>query len=351
MGVEVPVPLLQTVTALPETDLQTCLDALRTAEFLYESRFVPDQTYAFTHVLVQEVAAQSLLRPARQQLHQYIAQVLTAHFPDLAAAQPERLAHHYAEAGWWEPAIDVWQQAGQRAVDRCAYTEALALAQSLTHPYSLVQAHYWAAFLHQRRRDAPAVQAQAEALLTLAAAQGFPLWVSFGACWRGWALAMQGAGAASLAPMHQGLTTILATGQTLSQALCLVLLAEAAGHTGQVDAGLRLLAEALAAFTAGGRGDLLAEAYRLQGTLLMQQACPDAAQAEACFQQALAVARRQQARTWELRAAISLGHLWQQHGEQQAAYDLLASLAGWFTEGLDTADLLEARALLMELAP
>ena len=184
--------------------------------------------------------------------------------------------------------------------------EALALAQALAHPYSLAVAQHWAAFLHYRRREAPAVQAQAEALLTLATAQGFPLYVGYGTCWRGWALAMQGQGEAGLAQMRQGLAAVLATGQTLARPLCLVLLAEAAGHVGQVEEGLRLLAEALAAFEASGRGDLLAEAYRLQGELLLRQAVPDAAQAEACFQQALAIARRQQAKSWELRAAMSL---------------------------------------------
>jgi len=104
------------------------------------------------------------------------------------------------------------------------------------------------------------VQAQAEALLTLATAQGFPLWIGFGTCWRGWALAMQGQGAASLAQMQQGLRTVLATGQMLSQPLCLILLAEAAGYAGQVEEGLRLLDEALVAFAESGRGDLLAEA-------------------------------------------------------------------------------------------
>ena len=131
--------------------------------------------------------------------------------------------------------------------------EALALAQALAHPYSLAVAQHWAAYLHHHRREAPAVQAQAEALLSLATAQGFPLWVGFGTCWRGWALAMQGQGEAGLAQMRQGLAAVLATGQTLSRPLCLVLLAEAAGHVGQVEEGLRLLAEALAAIEASGR--------------------------------------------------------------------------------------------------
>ena len=90
----------------------------------------------------------------------------------------------------------------------------------------------------------PAVQAQAEALLTLATAQGFPLFVGLAACWQGWALAVQGQGEAGLAQLRQGIAAILAAGQTGSRPLCLVLLAEAAGHAGQVEEGLRLLAEA-----------------------------------------------------------------------------------------------------------
>jgi predicted ATPase len=106
------------------------------------------------------------------------------------------------------------------------------------------------------------------------------------------------------------------------------------GHTGQVEAGLCLLAEA----------------YRLQGVLLQQQAVPEPARAEACFQQALAIAHRQQAKSWELRAALSLSRLWQQQGKRADAYALLAPIYGWFTEGFDTADLQEAKALLEALA-
>jgi predicted ATPase len=227
--------------------------------------------------------------------------------------------------------------------------EALALAQELAHPHSLAWTQNFAAWLHHRRREAPAVQAQAEALLTLATAQGFPLLVAYGTCWRGWALAAQGQGAAGLAQIHQGLTALLAMGQTLAQPLCLALLAEAAGHSGQVEEGLRLLAEALAAIEVMGRGELLAETYRLQGELQLRQAVPDAAQAEACFHHALAIARRQQAKSWELRAAMSLSRLWQQHGKREEAHALLAPLYGWFTEGFDTADLQEAKTLLEEL--
>jgi class 3 adenylate cyclase/predicted ATPase len=227
--------------------------------------------------------------------------------------------------------------------------EALALAQELAHPYSLGLARHYAASLLHHRREASAVQAQAEALLTLATAQGFPLWAGFGTCWGGWALAMQGQGAAGLAQLHQGMTAVLATGQELGRPFCLVLLAEAAGQVGQVDEGLRLLAEALMALEESRRGDLLAEAYRLQGELLLRRAVPEAAQAEACFQQALAIAHRQQAKSWELRAAMSLSRLWQRQGKRAEAYELLAPIYGWFTEGFDTADLQEAKVLLEAL--
>jgi predicted ATPase len=227
--------------------------------------------------------------------------------------------------------------------------EAQTLAQTLAHPHSLAVSRFWATTLHYRRREVLTVQMQAEALLTLATAQRFPLMVGYGTFMHGWALAMQGQGEAGLAQMHQGLAAILATGQSLGRPRWLVMLAEAAGHAGEVEEGVRLLAEALTAFEARGLGDMLVEAYRLQGELLLCQAVPDVAQAEASFQQALAIARRQQAKSWELRAAVSLSRLWQRQGKRVAARTLLAPVYGWFTEGFDTADLQEAKALLEEL--
>ena len=226
----------------------------------------------------------------------------------------------------------------------------MTLAQECEHPQSQGLVHHLAAYLYHRRRELAAVQAHAEAVLTLATAQGLPLYVGLANHLRGWALAMQGQSEAGMAQMHQGLAGLLATGQALAQPFCLVRMAEAAGYTGHVDQGLHLLAEALAAFEASGRGDMLTEAYRLQGELLLRQAVPDAVQAEACFQQALALARQQQAKSWELRAAMSLARLWQQQGKRAEAYELLAPIYGWFTEGFDTADLQDARALLEDLA-
>jgi DNA-binding winged helix-turn-helix (wHTH) protein/predicted ATPase len=224
--------------------------------------------------------------------------------------------------------------------------EALAQAQACAYPYSLAMAQNWMIYVHYRRREVPAVQAQAEALLTLATAQQFPLYAGHVTYWRGWVLALQGQGERGIVQLRQGMAGVLATGQTVVRPLCLLLLAEAMEHTGQVDEGLGVMAEALVAIEASGRYELLAEAYRLHGALLLHQAVSDAHQAEACFQQALAIARRQQAKSWELRAALSLSRLWQQQGKRKEARDLLAPVYGWFTEGFDTADLIEAKALL-----
>jgi predicted ATPase len=257
--------------------------------------------------------------------------------------------------------------------------EALALAQRLAHSHSLALAQFWITLLHLRRREMASVQVQANALLTLATAQGFPLWIGHGTCWQGWALAMQDQGEAGMAQMHQGMAAVLATGQMLARPYCLAPLAEAAEHSGQTVEGLKLLAEAVAALEASEQGDLLAEAYRLRGELLLkaegrrsQSPSPPlcgrsespsfpppmqsrrvqnaALTAEECFYQALTIARRQQAKSWELRAAVSLSRLWQQQDRRAEAYDLLAPIYGWFTEGFDTADLQEARALLDVLA-
>jgi predicted ATPase len=132
--------------------------------------------------------------------------------------------------------------------------EALALAQALTHPYSLATAEFYAIRLHHYRSEVWAIQGQADALLTLATAQQFPQWMAHGTFWQGWILAMQGQGAAGLVQMQQGLDAVLATGQRVSQPRYLVLLAEAMGYAGQIEEGLRLLAEALTAFKESGRG-------------------------------------------------------------------------------------------------
>jgi predicted ATPase len=225
------------------------------------------------------------------------------------------------------------------------YQEALTLAQQLEHTPTLALVDYFAAMLSQARRDAAATYARADALMAFAAAQGLGHRVEQGRILRGWALAMQGDAAAGVQQIHQGLAH-RDMASKLGRPHRLSLLAEAYGQAGQPEAGLQVLAEALALVAATEERWWEAELHRLQGVLLLQRPQPDVSQAEACFQQALDVARSQQAKALELRAALSLSRLWQQQGQRAAAYALLAPLYGWFTEGFDTADLQEAQARL-----
>jgi predicted ATPase len=226
---------------------------------------------------------------------------------------------------------------------------ALALGQTLVHPHSLAFSLDWLAWLHQLRHEGPAAQAYAEAGLVLAREQGFPHFVALCTVHRGWALAVQGQGDTGITQMRQGQAAWQAMGGGLHQPYLLALLAEVYGTTGQADEGLALLTEALARMERTAERQYEAELYRLQGALLLQRAHPDARQAEACLHQALAIAHRQQARSWELRAVMSLARLWQQQGRRGEARALLAGVYGWFTEGFNTADLQEAKALLDQL--
>jgi predicted ATPase len=196
-----------------------------------------------------------------------------------------------------------------------------------------------------------AVSAQAEAVITLATEHGFPQWLAGGTILRGWALAAQGQTEAGIAQLRQGLAAWRATGAEVVQPYVLGLLAEAYGKSRQAAEGLTVLEEALAMVEKIGQGVYEADLHRLQGELLLIHAVGGGgAEAEACFQQALTVARRQQAKSLELRAATSLSRLWQRQGKDTEARELLTPIYGWFTEGFDTADLREARALLEALA-
>jgi predicted ATPase len=150
--------------------------------------------------------------------------------------------------------------------------------------------------------------------------------------------------------MRQGLAAYLATGAELGRPRQLAMLAEAYGRVGQTAEGLAILAEALTAVHKTGERSYEAELYRLKGELLLQQPAGNGDEAETCFQLAIDVAHHQQAKSLELRAAMSLSRLWQQQGKRDEARELLAPIYGWFSEGVDTADLQEAKALLEELS-
>jgi predicted ATPase/class 3 adenylate cyclase len=228
--------------------------------------------------------------------------------------------------------------------------EALTLAHALAHPPSLASALDFATILHQSRREPQAAHERAEALMVLATEQGFAQQVAQATIMRGWALAARGHDAEGTAQMRQGLAAHQATGTQRQRPYYLALLAEAYGSIGQPAEGLSLLAEALTAVDRTGERGWEAELHRHQGELLLAQAgeSQQVQEAEACFHRALDIARHQQAKSWELRAAMSLSRLWKQQGRRAEAHDLLAPIYSWFTEGFDTADLQEAKTLLDE---
>ena len=198
------------------------------------------------------------------------------------------------------------------------------------------------------RREVPEAQAHAEAVITLCHEQGFPAWLAWGIILQGWVQAEQGHGEEGIAKMRGGLDALQATGARVTRPGFLGVLARAYGKVGQAEEGLPLLAEALALVHETGERLEEAELYRLKGELTLQQS-QDAEPAESCFHKAIEIARQQQAKSWELRAAISLARLWQQQGKQAEARELLAPVYDWFTEGFDTKDLQEAKVLLEEL--
>jgi class 3 adenylate cyclase/predicted ATPase len=518
LGREFAYELLRAVAPLDEATVQQALAQLVEAELLYQRGRPPQATYVFKHALIQDAAYQSLLKSTRQQYHQRIAQVLEQQFPETVETQPELLAQHYTEAGLIAQAVGYWQGAGQCAIERSAYLEAishltkglellktlsdtpervqqeltlyiilgpalrvtkgvaapeveaayhrarelcrqvgktpqlfpvlrglvlfyinrgelqtarelgeqmlslaqhlqdsarladahimlgnallflkelgsarthleqgialynpqqhhspglidstldgvfglsrlaqilwllgypdqslqrcqeaLTLAQELSHPIILANALCFAAILHQYRREVRMTYKWAEAALVLSREQGFAFRLAQATILRGWALVEQGQGEAGIAQIRQGLAAQQATGWVPWNASSHALLAEACGKVGQIEEGLRVIED-------------MSEVYQLKGELLLVRSPKHYEEAEACFRQALATARHQQAKSLELRAAMSLSRLWQQQGKCKEAYDLLAPVYGWFTEGFDTADLQEAKALLEELS-
>jgi predicted ATPase len=166
------------------------------------------------------------------------------------------------------------------------------LARELEHPLSLATALNYVARLHLLRGETQAAREQAEAVIALCTAHTLPQFLALGRCALGWALTAQGQGEEGMTLMRQGLTDVLATGNRLSASAYLPFLAAACGALGQVDTGVSVVTEALALVEQTGARWYEAETYRIKGTLLLHQAVPDAAQAEACFQQALDIARR-----------------------------------------------------------
>jgi predicted ATPase len=230
--------------------------------------------------------------------------------------------------------------------------ETVILAQRLSHPHSLAFAHCSAAVLYQLRQQRRIAQEQAEAAITISREQGFPYFLALGKIVRNCALAEREQAEERITQMRQSLGTYRATGSRWIEPYFLALLAEAHGNAGQVHEGLHVMTEALDVISTTREFAWEAELYRIKGELLLNakyEMHNTEWTPEDCFKKALDIARSQQAKSWELRAAMSLSRLWQQQDRQAEARQLLAEVYNWFTEGFDTADLQEAKALLEKL--
>ena len=199
-------------------------------------------------------------------------------------------------------------------------------------------------------RRGQSTQQLAAASLAISTDQGFPYLHAVGTIGHGRGLVEQGQIEAGMAQMYWGLGASQAAGIKILRPYLLALLAEACGQAGHVGTGLNYLAEAIPAAELHGERFYEAELYRLRGELSSRQAAGNESTAEHCFHQALDIARRQQARMWELRTAMRLARLWQGQGKGVEGRQLLAAVYDRFTEGFETADLLEARALWEGLA-
>jgi predicted ATPase len=225
--------------------------------------------------------------------------------------------------------------------------DAVRLAQFLAHPLSLDHTFLYDSIIHLFRGEPDLAVVRAHDAEELAGEQRLALLINTDVL-RGGALLAQGLVEDAAASVRQGLATRDFTGWHLYQPYQLALVSEVLGRASDPDGAAGALAKARNAMEAGNERWWQSEIYRLTGVLLLSQG--KIAKCESCFQQAIRIARQQEAKSLELRAATSLARLWGEQGRRTEARELLAPVCGWFTEGFDTVDLKEAKALLDQLA-
>jgi len=531
LGREFTYQALHLLSNLDEQDLIHGLEQLVANEILYQRGRPPRSRYIFKHALIQDAAYRSLLRRTRQQIHQQVASSMVKQVSEQADTHPELIAHHYAQAGCHEQAVDYYQQAGDVALARSANVEAathleksleclrelpestarqerelylqmalgpalvagrgfgdsgvaeayarawqlcqqlgnrhelpivlrgrqilhmlrgelqesrqyagelmdlgerqddpalvvggchalgqtefflgnisnarsivargigifdakkhrlpnwpggqpgeqcflyscfslwmlgypaqslenceqaLRLANELAKPDNLVNTLAFAAALHVMREDFDSGLRQAEATVELGTEQSNPTFLGMGLVFHGWWQVARNLSEEGIAEIDRGVTTFqssVAKGAWLSYLFGLQ--AESYGRMERFDDGHTTISMAIDQTKSTGLNAWLAELYRIKGDLLHGSHPNDAGQAEAAYIQALEIARDQQAKSWELRAAVHLARLWQSHGKEKEARDLLSPVYDWFSEGFDTADLHAAKTLLEEIA-
>ena len=227
--------------------------------------------------------------------------------------------------------------------------EALVMADELANPANLVNTMCFAANLHVLRRDLSAARRRAKTTMEMSVEQRHSFYLGHGTVLHGWARAAQGKVEDGIAEIDRGIATFRATGSQTWIPHFLGLQAEAYARAERIDDGLASVAEGLVLAEDTEQHCWQAELNRIKGDLLLAASPNNPAEAESYFSQALDIARRQQAKSWELRAAVGLGRLWQRQGKLDKARDLLAPVHDWFTEGFDTPDLKDAKALLEAL--
>lgn len=242
----------------------------------------------------------------------------------------------------------LWQQ-GYPDRARAKAEETLNLAHELSHPFTQTITLAYASMLNQFRRDVEEVDRLAAATIIHATEHGFPYYLAWAEVLRGWSRAARGACEEGIAEIRAGIEALQRTA-IVRLPYYRSLLAEACGWTGRIDEAFTALDDAFAELRQTEERWWEAELHRLRGELLRSEAMNRRVEAEACFHTAIEVARGQQAKSLELRAAVSLGRLWRDEGKQIQAHQLLAEVHDWFTEGFGTPDLRAARSLLEELA-
>jgi predicted ATPase len=246
-------------------------------------------------------------------------------------------------------ALALWPLGHPEAALACA-DQALKEAREIGQAATLMYALERASFTHTFCGNYATAKALADELVILADGKAALGWKAQGLIHQGCVLALSGEAADAVQMLTSGITAWRSTGATVWMPLYLSCWASAYAELGQFDDACRCIGEAITAVETTKERLWEAEVHRMAGEIALKSPEPDAAQAEAYFERALAIARAQQAKSWELRAAMSMARLWRDQGKQQQTRDLLDPIYGWFTEGFETLDLKQAKALLEELA-
>ena len=223
---------------------------------------------------------------------------------------------------------------GYPAASRDDGERAVKNAREIGHATTLMFALHGAGFNHTCRRDLAAAIARIDELIALAEEKDAPYWKATGTALRGWLFALTGKASDAVRAITSGITSLRSTGTTLYEPRHLWYLAMAYAELGQLDDARRCIDDAIEKIERSKEKWCQAEVHRIAGEIALKSLAPDPEKAETYFERALAVARQQQAKSWELRAAMSLARLWRDQGKRDEARELLAPVYGWFTEGL-----------------